>query len=104
VGLLETFRLAVDVVAFAGRVVYVGYAKREVCYDTTHFVRKELDIRGSRNGLRVFPAVIKMLETRRQPFLDLITKVYPFDEVEQALQDWDTAPEKYAKILIDLKT
>jgi threonine dehydrogenase-like Zn-dependent dehydrogenase len=104
VGLPETFRLAVDAVAFAGRVVYVGYAKREVCYDTTHFVRKELDIMGSRNALRVFPAVIKMLEKRQRPFVDLITQVYPFDEVEQAFQDWDAAPEKYTKILIDLNS
>lgn len=102
VGLPETFRLAVDAVAFAGRVVYVGYAKQEVCYDTTHFVRKELDIMGSRNALRVFPAVIKMLEKRQQPFIDLITMVYPFDEVERAFQDWDAAPEKYTKILIGL--
>jgi 2-desacetyl-2-hydroxyethyl bacteriochlorophyllide A dehydrogenase len=103
VGLPETFRLAVDAVAFAGRVVYVGYAKQEVSYDTTHFVRKELDIMGSRNALRVFPGVIKMMEKRQQPFEDLITRIYPFDEVAQALHDWDTAPGKFTKILIDLK-
>jgi 2-desacetyl-2-hydroxyethyl bacteriochlorophyllide A dehydrogenase len=104
VGLPETFRLAVDAVAFAGRVVYVGYAKQEVCYDTTHFVRKELDILGARNALRVFPAVIKMLEKRQQPFADLITRIYPFDGVTQAFQDWDAAPAKFAKILINLRT
>jgi threonine dehydrogenase-like Zn-dependent dehydrogenase len=39
VGLAETFRLAVEAAAFAGRVVYVGYAKSQVSYDTTEFVR-----------------------------------------------------------------
>jgi 2-desacetyl-2-hydroxyethyl bacteriochlorophyllide A dehydrogenase len=101
-GLPQTFRLAVDAVTFAGRVVYIGYAKEEVCYDTTHFVRKELDIMGSRNALRVFPAVIKMLEKRRQPFMDLITRIYHFDETAQAFRDWDAAPGKFTKILIDL--
>jgi threonine dehydrogenase-like Zn-dependent dehydrogenase len=103
VGLPETFRLAVDAVAFAGRVVYVGYAKKEVSYDATDFVRKELDIMGSRNALRVFPAVIKMMETRGRPFVDLITRIYPFEETEQAFRDWDEEPGKFAKILIDLK-
>lgn len=103
VGLPETFRLAVEAVAFAGRVVYVGYAKSDVCYDTTDFVRKELDIMGSRNALRVFPAVIKMMEKRQQSFMDLITKTYPFEKAARAFQDWDAAPTKYAKILIDLK-
>lgn len=35
VGLPETFRLAMDAAAFAGRAVYVGYAKKSVSYDIT---------------------------------------------------------------------
>jgi len=104
VGLPDTFRLAIESVCYAGRVVYVGYAKNEVCYDTTDFVRKELDIRGSRNALRVFPAVIKLLETRERPFTDLISKTYPFTQTAQALSDWDADPGRFTKILIDLKT
>jgi len=103
VGLPETFRLAVKAVAFAGRVVYVGYAKNDVCYDTTDFVRKELDIMGSRNALRVFPAVITMMAKQQQPFMDLITEIYPFEETAHAFQDWEAEPTKYAKILIDVK-
>jgi threonine dehydrogenase-like Zn-dependent dehydrogenase len=103
VGLPDTFRLAVDAACYAGRVVYVGYAKEDVTYDTTNFVRKELNIVGSRNALRVFPAVIKMLEARQRPFAELITKVYPFAETGQAFADWDAAPGKFTKILIDLQ-
>ena len=103
VGLPETFRLAVEAVAYAGRVVYIGYAKSQVSYDTTNFVRKELDIRGSRNALRVFPAVIKMMEKRQQPFKELITRIYPFDETAQAFRDWDAAPGAITKILIDVR-
>ena len=101
VGLPQTYCLAVDAVCYAGRVVYIGYAKKEVTFDTTHFVRKELDIRGSRNALRVFPAVIKMLEKRQQPFADLITRVYPFAQAGQALADWDANPGQVTKILIE---
>jgi len=102
VGLPDTFRLAVEAVAFAGRVVYVGYAKQEVCYDATSFVRKELDILGARNALRVFPAVIKMLEKRERPFTDLITRIYPLADAAQAFRDWDAAPGKFTKMLIDV--
>lgn len=102
VGLPETFRMAVDVVAFAGRVVYIGYAEQDVTYDTTEFVRKELDILGSRNALRVFPAVITMLEQREYPFVDLITEKYVFENAPRALRDWDAAPDEFTKILIDV--
>jgi threonine dehydrogenase-like Zn-dependent dehydrogenase len=103
VGLPQTFRQAVDAVCYAGRVVYVGYAKNEVCYDTTGFVRKELDIRGSRNALRVFPAVIQMLEGRQQPFEELITRIYPIEQAERAFRDWDAEPGSFAKILVDMR-
>lgn len=104
VGLPETFRLAVEAAAFAGRVVYVGYAKKETCYDTTHFVRKELDILGARNALRVFPAVIKMLEKGQQPFTDLVSRIYPFAKTGQAFADWDAAPGNFTKILVDVRS
>jgi threonine dehydrogenase-like Zn-dependent dehydrogenase len=103
VGLPQTFRQAVEAVSYAGRVVYVGYAHQEVCYDTTSFVRKELDIRGSRNALRVFPAVIQMLADRQRPFDALITRVYPRAQAEQAFRDWDADPGSFAKILIDMR-
>ena len=102
VGLPDTYRLAVDAVCFAGRVVYVGYAKKPVTYDSTHFVRKELDIMGSRNALHEFPAVVKMIEKREQPFTDLITRVYPFEDAEKAFGDWDAAPGKFTKIVIEV--
>jgi len=66
--------------------------KDKVSYDTTSFVRKELDITGSRNALRVFPAVVKMMEKRQHPFTELIIEIYPFNKTAQAFHDWDAAP------------
>ena len=100
VGLPATFRQAVEAVSYAGRVVYIGYAKQEVCYDTVHFVRKELDIMGARNALRVFPAVIKMMERHEFPFTDLVTGIYRFEETAAALRDWDAASGQITKLLI----
>ena len=102
VGLPGTFRLAVEAAAYGGRVVYIGYAKHEVCYDTTDFVRKELDILGSRNALRVFQDVIRMLERREHPFTDLITRVYPLAAAADAFGDWNATPGRYSRILIDV--
>jgi hypothetical protein len=48
--------------------------------NSTDFVRKELNILGSRNALRVFPSVIKMLAQHDKPFSELISRVYPFQE------------------------
>jgi threonine dehydrogenase-like Zn-dependent dehydrogenase len=102
VGLPATFRAAVEEVAFAGRVVYIGYAKAPVEYETRLFVQKELDILGSRNALDDFPRVIKMLETGRFPVGEVISRVAPLAEAGGALADWSANPAAFTKILIDL--
>ncbi|MCJ7543953.1 MAG: zinc-binding alcohol dehydrogenase family protein [Phycisphaerae bacterium] len=104
IGLPATFRSAVELVAFTGRVVYVGYAKAPVEYETKLFVQKELDIRGSRNASssRDFPRVIEMLQAGRFPTDQVITCVVPLDRAAQALADWDANPPATTKILIDL--
>jgi threonine dehydrogenase-like Zn-dependent dehydrogenase len=51
VGASATYQMAVQEVAFTGRVVYIGYAKNDIAFETKTFVQKELDIRGSRNAM-----------------------------------------------------
>lgn len=103
VGLPATFRAAVEEAAFAGRVVYIGYAKKPVEYDTRHFVQRELDVRGSRNALPDdFRAVMSYLEAGRLPIDDIITKTVPLDEASQALADWDANPGAICKIHVEM--
>lgn len=104
IGLPQTYRQAVDAAAFGGRVVYIGYAKEEIAFNTADFVRKELDILGSRNALRVFPSVIEMLTQRQRPFAEMISRVYPFEQAGVAFADWHAASGEITKILVDLHT
>lgn len=89
VGLPETFVQAVDLACFAGRVVYIGYSKAPVTYDTKFFNLKELDIMGSRNAMMDdFRAVITHLETIGDAADLLISKTFTFDEAEDAFPYW----------------
>ncbi len=88
VGLPLTFRQAVEEVAFAGRVVYIGYAKKPVEYETKLFVQKELDILGSRNADKDdFEAVVNAIRSGRVSIDKLITIKVPFGEAGNALDD-----------------
>lgn len=103
VGLPATFRAAVDEVAFAGRVVYIGYAKEPVSYETKYFVMKELDVRGSRNATAEdFAAVVRVLESGRYPVAETITRTVPFAEAGAALAAWSADPARVTKIHIEL--
>ena len=103
VGLPETFVAAVNEVAVAGRVVYIGYAKAPVSFDTTQFVRKELDILGARNATADdFRAVMDLLLARHFPVLDAVTRVVPMADAASALRMWDNEPAAITRIHVDL--
>lgn len=102
-GAPETFRAAVDEVCFAGRVVYIGYAKAPVTYETKYFVMKELDILGSRGALRPnFEAVIRLLQSGCYPISETITRTVPLAEAGEALRAWDANPATVTKIHLSL--
>ena len=103
IGLPETFRMAVEEVAYTGRVVYIGYAKEPVAYETKLFVQKELDILGSRNAQpEDFRQVMQMLESGRFPVEQTISAVITLDEAPSMLARWSDNPASFTKIMIDM--
>ena len=101
VGSVPTYQMAVNEVAFTGRVVCIGYAKTEVSFQTKYFVQKELDIRGSRNALPSdFRAVIHYLERGTCPVNRLISADVTPEQAAAAMQQWSEAPGKVFRILI----
>lgn len=101
VGSALTYQMAVNEVAFTGRVVCIGYAKNDVSFHTKYFVQKELGIRGSRNATpQDFRAVIRYLERGICPVDKLITKVVSLEEASSAMQWWNENPGKVFRILV----
>jgi 2-desacetyl-2-hydroxyethyl bacteriochlorophyllide A dehydrogenase len=103
VGSPQTYRQAVEEVAFTGRVVCIGYAKKEVEFNTSLFVQKEIEIRGSRNcvGKKDFPEVISYLETGKFPVDEVISKTIALEEAPENLASWAANPAGIIKIMID---
>jgi threonine dehydrogenase-like Zn-dependent dehydrogenase len=103
IGTSQTFRAAVEEVAFTGKVVYIGYAKEPVRYETRLFVQKELDILGSRNALpEDFRAVIHLLEGKKFPVDQAVSLVVPLEEAADALRSWSENPASFKKIMVSV--
>ena len=101
VGSVPTYQMAVNEVAFTGRVVCIGYAKTEVSFQTKYFVQKELDIRGSRNAQPSdFRAVIHYLERGTCPVDRLISGEVAPEGALEAMQQWAANPGKVFRILV----
>ena len=102
VGSVPTYQMAIDEVAFTGRVACIGYAKSEVSLQTKYFVQKELDIRGSRNAQPSdFRAVIHYLENNDCPIDTLITKVIRPEQALDTMRWWSENPGKVFRILVE---
>jgi threonine dehydrogenase-like Zn-dependent dehydrogenase len=102
VGVPDTYRMAVEEVAHTGRVVYIGWAKEPISYETKLFVHKELDILGSRNSLTEFPDVIAMLERKQFPVEATISATVSLAGAGDALTRWNAAPQDFTKILVEM--
>lgn len=101
VGSAPTYVMAVEEVAFCGRVVCIGYSKSDVTFRTKLFVQKELDIRGSRNALPAdFGAVIRYLRKGNCSVDRLISRIAAPEEASDALKQWADAPAKVFRILV----
>ena len=103
VGSVPTYQMAIEEVAFTGRVVCIGYAKSEVLLQTRLFVQKELDVRGSRNAMpEDFRAVIRYLERGTCPTDKLITRIIKPEEGLETLKWWSENPGKVFRILMEM--
>lgn len=103
IGTAATFRAAVEEAAFTGRVVYIGYAKEPVTYETRLFVQKELDVLGSRNAQpEDFEAVIKFLESGTLPVDQAVSLTVPLEQAGDALRSWSDDPGWFKKIMVCL--
>ncbi len=103
IGLPQTFRAAVEEAAFTGRVVYIGYAKEPVAYETRLFVQKELDILGSRNALpEDFRQVIRMLEEHWFPVDEAVSAIVPLARAPEMVKTWSDNPGQFSKIMVSL--
>lgn len=99
VGSAATYQLALECVAYAGRVVAIGYAKTAVPLDTSLIVRKELDVRGSRNALPAdFQAVIAALRTNQLPTASCVSRTVTWEEAPAALAAWSADPGAATRI------
>lgn len=102
VGAVPTYRLAVERVAFTGRIVCIGYAKSDVPLTTSLFVKKELDIMGSRNAEpQDFEAVTEFV--RGHDVSRFISGIVKPEGARKALEDWNAAPGKVFRILVEFK-
>jgi len=103
VGIPETFQAAMDMAAFGSKVILVGNGKREITFNQSYIVKKELDVYGSRNSLHDFAPLInlvKLTEGSRMDINKMVSKIYDFADVKEAFDALVNNDGTLAKVLV----
>ncbi|MDR0418732.1 MAG: zinc-binding alcohol dehydrogenase family protein [Prevotellaceae bacterium] len=89
VGQPETFLMAQDLVCFHGKIVLIGNGKREVTFNQSNIIRKEMNIYGSRNSANEFApliSLVKLTEGGRVDINKMVSRVYDLKDVKEAFE------------------
>ena len=100
-GLPVSFTNAIDAAAQGARLVLIGNGTREVTFNQSVLIKKELDVLGSRNSRDVFGTLIDLLERGVVDVSPLRTRIVPFTEAKQALEAAAGGAGEDLKVLIE---
>ena len=100
-GLPVSFLNAIEAAAFGGVIALIGNGTREVTFNQSILIKKELDVLGSRNSLNAFRPLVELLQDGAVDIARIRTSVRPFAETVDAMQDLREHPSRNIKVLID---
>lgn len=100
-GLPVSFLNAIEAAAFGGRIALIGNGKREVSFNQSMLIRKELDVLGSRNSLDAFAPLIELLQRGEVDISPILTAVVPAFATVDAMRDLLEHAERNVKVLVE---
>lgn len=100
-GLPVSFLNAIEAAAFGGVIALIGNGTREVTFNQSVLIKKELDVVGSRNSLNAFQPLVELLQDGAVDISPIRTSVRPFAETVDAMRDLAEHPARNLKVLID---
>lgn len=96
----DTFRQALALAGYAGRVVTLGLVSRPSAIPSMELVKKGLDVMGSRLNNRRFPEVIELFESGKVDPLGIVSGIFPFEKAETAILRLIQHPEDECKVVL----
>ena len=99
----DAFLSAVKLIPYAGKIVCVGYCPNQVELSTIPFVKKELDLFGSRNALASdFQGVMRQISLGHLPIDELQCQVFDWHNAQNAFGSTESDNVAYFKCIIQV--
>ena len=100
-GLPVSFLNAIRAAAFGGVIALIGNGTREVTFNQSVLIKKELDVVGSRNSRDAFQPLVAALQREAVDIDPIRTSVRPFADTVHAMRDLREHPDRDVKVLVE---
>ena len=100
VGVTPIFQQTFDYAAPCARIICIGFDARPANIPPVWITKKELSVIGSRMNCNRFPTVVSWLNDRKLEAQNMITGVYPLDQIQQAFEDSVNRKNEVVKAVI----
>ncbi|AZO93771.1 zinc-binding alcohol dehydrogenase family protein [Halocella sp. SP3-1] len=97
-GANEAIRNTLEMVSYAGRIVFTGWPKKETLLPTDIITKKEIDIRGGRTSVGEFEEAIDLIYNNKIKAKAIITKIISMEDVPETIIDIEENPGDYLKV------
>jgi 2-desacetyl-2-hydroxyethyl bacteriochlorophyllide A dehydrogenase len=101
-GATEVLEKLTDYIGFGGRIVFVGWPKEPITFNTFWVSRKEINIYGSRNSCNCFSEAIDLINTGKVNAGALISRTIKLSDMPDLMPDIVAHPNTYLKAVVDL--
>ena len=98
----KTTAQAVLMAKRGGTIVVIGNVVGQTPFNFQMFVNKELQLRSSFRYRNVFPAAIEAVATRKVDISQIVSKVYDFEQSQQAFEDSISNKEAMVKAVVQV--
>lgn len=92
-------RSTLEYAAYTGRVALTGWPKGDVTLSTAIITKRELDVRGARNGAGEFEEALRLIAEKKVPVEKVVSSVVPFEQLPEMLEKITTSPGDYLKVI-----
>lgn len=99
--LTQTFEQAVEVTSVAGRIVVMGFIDKPSNIPQLPITKKEITISGSRLQTNKFPEVVKLFNENKLNPKALVSHVFKFTEIKEAIELIESQKEKTTKVILE---
>jgi 2-desacetyl-2-hydroxyethyl bacteriochlorophyllide A dehydrogenase len=101
VGSRATLEQSLEMVSAAGRVVFVGWMTQPPQWRPDFFLKRELDLMGSRNSCGIFPEVVDFYCRNLEKLKRLVTHRFKMKEIVKAMNLIDAYSAQTMKVIME---